>query len=357
MRILHLYRPSLPGLRAQAIQVVHTCHALALRGHEVTLLADRAPGAGTAAGALRALGLAPHPRLDLRLAPLRQRGLAGLWFRRALAGWWAGPPGVVLARDKGRLVAAARHHPRRHRVVLESHELDSLLAEEAGREAGAVRALEADAARVADALVTNCGGTLAAWEGAGLDLPERRAVVHNGTAVRPLPGSAPSPVIRCVGSLRAYKGVEDIRAAAPSLPLPLHWTGGTAAERASQAPVENLHLEPPVPHPEVAALLADAQVVLVPLADNVFGRQLTSPLKLWDALAAGRPVVAPDLPTVREVAALASRPLYTWAPGDPAGLAAAVEQARRAPTPAPFVRSWDARAAALEAVFEQLEAP
>ena len=203
--------------------------------------------------------------------------------------------------------------------------------------------------------MTNCGGTLAAWEGAGLELPARRAVVHNGTAVRPLSGSAPSPVIRCVGSLRAYKGVEDIQAAAPSLPLPLHWTGGTPAERASQAPVENLHLEPPVPHSEVAALLADAQVVLV-LADNVFGRQLTSPLKLWDALAAGRPVVAPDLPTVREVAAWRPVPCTRGRRAIPPGWPP--RWSRRAGRRRPRPSSELGRAGrAPEAMFEQLEAP
>ena len=40
MRLLHLYRPRLPGLRAQAIQVVHTCRALSEQGFSVTLLAD-----------------------------------------------------------------------------------------------------------------------------------------------------------------------------------------------------------------------------------------------------------------------------------------------------------------------------
>ncbi len=39
MRIVHLYRPQVPDLRAQAIQVMHSCHALVRRGHTVKLFA------------------------------------------------------------------------------------------------------------------------------------------------------------------------------------------------------------------------------------------------------------------------------------------------------------------------------
>ena len=105
MRIFHLYRPRLPSLRAQAIQVLHACHALAARGHTVTLLADRG-STGSPEEALSIMGLRPIDGLDLRIAPTSQPGLAGLWFRASLARWWAGAPGLVLARDKRRLQAA-----------------------------------------------------------------------------------------------------------------------------------------------------------------------------------------------------------------------------------------------------------
>ena len=142
MRVLHLYRPRLPSLRAQAIQVVHACHALARLGHEVTLIADRGTADATPVSVLAAFGLTPVDGFDIRIAPIRHSGLGGMWFRRVLARWWGGPPGVVLARDKRRLCAAVERHGKRHRIVLESHELDSALAVEAGRGDGAVRALE-----------------------------------------------------------------------------------------------------------------------------------------------------------------------------------------------------------------------
>ncbi|MEC8423796.1 MAG: hypothetical protein VX000_08465, partial [Myxococcota bacterium] len=143
MRILHLYRPELPGQRAQAIQVLHTCHALARRGHRVTLLADRGPREARPETALASLGLPCVDTLDLRIAPVRQRTMAGMWFRREVARWWSGPPGLILARDKRRLLAALSTHGNRHRIMLETHELDSGLERDAGRDPTPVLAREA----------------------------------------------------------------------------------------------------------------------------------------------------------------------------------------------------------------------
>ena len=73
-RVLILYRPALPSLRAQCIGVLQASHALARRGHAVTLLADRAHPEASPADALALLGLAPISTLDLRLAPGHHQG-------------------------------------------------------------------------------------------------------------------------------------------------------------------------------------------------------------------------------------------------------------------------------------------
>ena len=350
MRVLQLYRPALPGLRAQGVQVVHTGHALARRGHHVTLLADRAAPGATPEEALACLGLDPHPGFCLRLAPTGWRPGAGLWFRSAVAGWLRGTPGVVHARDKRRLVAC--RGLQRHRVVLETHELDSLLAQERGEDPSPWRTLEADALGLSDALVANCAGTLKAWRASGARLPATQVVVHNGTANQPVPVVVEDldPVVRCLGSLRAYKGVEFVLGACADWSLPLEWIGGTDAERVrfSGGPARLL---PPVPQPEAFALLRRARVLLVPLEDNTFGRCLTSPLKLWDALAAGRPIVAPALPSILEIKAQTGACLHLFEAGNRADLARAMAEALEAPPPSAVVRSWADRAAALEAVF------
>src|SRR3954451_14203951 len=86
MRILYLGSTDLPQPKARAIQIVHTCHALAVAGAEVTLVAGRRGQDGPAA-TLRAYGLAPHPRLRVVRVPIARipptappRVLA--WFTR-----------------------------------------------------------------------------------------------------------------------------------------------------------------------------------------------------------------------------------------------------------------------------------
>lgn len=353
MRVLHLYRPALPGQRAQAIQVLHTCHALAARGHTVTLLADRGAVGASPAAALAALGLSGLPGLDLQIAPVQQRGLAGLWFRAALARWWGGPRGVVLARDKARLLAAARAHGARHRIVLETHELDSGLAEDQGLDPAPARARERAVLGIADALVANCQGTLEAWRAAhGGALPATQRTAHNATApsrVRSAHGT-PEPVVRCVGSLRRFKGFADVMAAAPRLPLPLELIGGTATELGVSLP-PGVRIRPAMPFTEVPDLLASSAALLLPLADNRFGRTLTNPLKLWDYLATAAPIVAPALPTIDEVVAATGAPLHRYHPGDADSLVTAVAAALRAPPRRPHLRSWADRARELEGVF------
>ena len=356
MRIFHLYRPRLPSMRAQAIQVLHACHALAARGHTVTLLADRA-GTGRPEEALEVMGLQPVEGLDLRIAPTAQSGLAGLWFRASLARWWTGAPGLVLARDKRRLQAAMKLlKPNRHRLLLETHELDSALEAERGARPKSA-ALERWLLPHLDALVANCGGTLRAWESAYPGaLPDNRRACHNAVSAsrqRPLSPS-PDPIIRCLGSMRAYKGLPWLREAASALPLPVELIGGSEDERRALGSSERVRMLPAIPYPQVPDLLASSAALLLPLQDNLFGRQLTSPLKMWDYLACAAPIIAPDLPSIQEISDLTGAPLHSYTPGDDASLQRAVASALQAPPREPTVRTWDQRAAELEAVFASM---
>ncbi len=351
MRLLHLYRPRLPGLRAQAIQVVHTCHALAKLGFEVTLLADRG-GPEDAPAALDLLGLEPHPGLDLRLAPTSHPPSAGVWFRAQLLRWWTGRPGVVLARDKRRLVAVLDKLPRRHRIVLETHALDSALVAERGEDPAEALALEGRCLAQADALVANCGGTLAAWrEAHGDRVPAEPIAVHNATAPDRARAHAPpaTPVLRYLGSLRPYKGLGTLLECATTLPARLELIGGTDEERAHLP--EGIHAQPPVPYAAVPDLLATASALLLPLADNLFGRRFTSPLKLWDYLATGTPIVAADLPSVREILDLSGASAHLYSPDDPAALAAAAETAIGSGSRPPHLRTWADRARVLDPIL------
>jgi glycosyltransferase involved in cell wall biosynthesis len=64
--------------------------------------------------------------------------------------------------------------------------------------------------------------------------------------------------------------------------------------------VSNVEIRPPLGRAELVALLRGADVGLVPHVDNALTRAM-SPLKLYEYLAAGLPVVASDLPPMRGV--------------------------------------------------------
>jgi hypothetical protein len=335
VRVLHLYRPRLPELRAQAVQVLHTCHALAARGHEVTLLADRALGFdGDATEALERYGLNHPPSLDLRLAPTAWPPGAGLWFRAAVAGWCArsGRDAVVYARAK-RYVAAI---PARIPVVLEAHELDSALDREAGRDPGANLALERAVYDRAAGLVTNCAGTLRSIQDVHRVLPLHQVIWNATRADRAVPGVGGGGVA-VVGSGGDYKGVRSVLLAALNGPAPVTFVGGAED-------IPGVRTVGAIGYGEVPSVLAGLDVLLLPLQDNLFGRALTNPLKLWDYLATDRPIVAPDLPSIREV----TEDVHFYDPRTLDTVAPAIARALAQRVRTPRLRTWEDRAAEIE---------
>lgn len=364
MRILHLYRPRVPDLRAQAIQVVHTCHALARRGHRVKLFAEAGEGfARDPAAALAPYGLAPHDGLDLVLLPWRHPTAAGLDFRARGLAWLARGEGptVVYARTKRHAAQAALvKRLLGFRLVFEAHEVDSAQARERGEPSEALVGLEQRVLAGCDALVTNCEGTLEVLaECHGDRLPRLRCAIHNGTD--PSRHRAPVPhdgvVAGYVGSLRAYKNIHVLLEAAALLPagFRLRLVGGAAGEpefeRAHAQAGPRASVSPAVPYALVPEVLAGLDVLVLSLADDLYGRRLASPLKLWDYLATGLPVVAPDLPSVR---AICGERFVAYVPGDAASVARAIARAATLGRGPATLRTWDDRAAELEAFLGEL---
>lgn len=72
------------------------------------------------------------------------------------------------------------------------------------------------------------------------------------------------------------------------------------ARFADLAAAPNVHIRPAVPRPQVLAIAAVADVCLIPHRETPMSRAM-SPLKLYEYLASGRPVVASDLEPMRGV--------------------------------------------------------
>ncbi|MGZ8528179.1 MAG: glycosyltransferase, partial [Candidatus Limnocylindrales bacterium] len=118
-----------------------------------------------------------------------------------------------------------------------------------------------------------------------------------------------------------------------------------------------------IPYREVGAVIAGSLAALVPTSDLGGARVSPSPVKLYEALASGVPVVASDIAGVGEIVrahdcglvfpsgdALELARRVADLAGDP-GLAAAM--GARGRTAAVERYSWDVRAAQTEAVIEQ----
>jgi glycosyltransferase involved in cell wall biosynthesis len=62
-----------------------------------------------------------------------------------------------------------------------------------------------------------------------------------------------------------------------------------------------LQHRPSVPHREVAKLYAESDLVLLPYQADLSHADGISPMKLFEAMAAGRPIIASDIPPLREI--------------------------------------------------------
>ena len=94
---------------------------------------------------------------------------------------------------------------------------------------------------------------------------------------------------------------------------------------------------------QLAAIYTGAHALVSPSSDSGFG------LPLVEALACGTPVVASDVPAVREVLGSRAKLLPVE---DVEGLIAAAEAARR-PAPSPSAWTWDDAAGATWDVYAQ----
>lgn len=115
-------------------------------------------------------------------------------------------------------------------------------------------------------------------------------------------------VVVYTGHLYAWKGVDTLAQAAGTLPVGtlVYFVGGTEADlkRFAEAyrNVPNIHLLGHRPHVEVPYWQAAADVLVLPnTGKETIAKYYTSPMKLFEYMASGRPIVASDLPSIREL--------------------------------------------------------
>jgi glycosyltransferase involved in cell wall biosynthesis len=378
-----------PLERANGIQVLKSAAALARAGVETTLLVRRTDPRSTAE-ILALYGLEPHPNLEIRrLAVLHRRGSflvprASFLLRAAFQSLDRGA--VVLTRDlqlADLLLALPLAGSRR--IVYEAHAVEALLYEERGSLYGTAerpspKKLERIAGRErrvwtrATAVVTTTLGIRETFEKT-YGPREGVRVVPNGCDVpkdREFPGLPPDGRILYAGQLYPWKGVDVLVEAAARLPeARLVILGGIEGEAdfarlralvSSRGIADRTEMPGTVPQARVLEEMRRATIVAVPFLRTAMTERHTSPLKAFEAMAAGRAIVATDLPSSREILESGKDALLV-PPGDPEALASAIASllrdrdlalrlARSAFDKAPRY-SWDSRGETLKRVLEE----
>ena len=141
--------------------------------------------------------------------------------------------------------------------------------------------------------------------------PERVRVVPNGVVPErfgppPAAGGEEAPVLGFVGFIRAWHGLEAVirvlagQTTGPAARLVVVGEGPARPElealAASLGVGGRVHFTGLVAHEQVPAMVAGFDIALQPRVVAY-----ASPLKIFDYMAAGRAIVAPDQPNIREI--------------------------------------------------------
>jgi glycosyltransferase involved in cell wall biosynthesis len=144
-----------------------------------------------------------------------------------------------------------------------------------------------------------------------------------------------APIVVYTGSFTTMgedKGMQDSIQALASVPGALFVAvGGRTEDRerygteATQAQVaDRVRLLPPVSQETLALYQRAADVLLMPFPDTQHYRFHMSPLKMFEYMASGTPLIASDLPTIRSV--LNEETAVIVPPNDPKTLAQAIQR-------------------------------
>jgi glycosyltransferase involved in cell wall biosynthesis len=311
LRILYSHR--IQSRDGQSVHVEELVAALRALGHEVTVIGPPFYAAS---------GFGGESRMVARLRRLLPGALAELaelaynlpaWRRLARAARTQ-PPELIYERYNLFFLAGA-WLARRRRVPY-FLEVNAPLAEERARHGGLklralARAAERHVWRRADCVLAVTGVLAQRIAAAGVD-PARIRVVANGVVAERFPPPAPDAparqplVLGFVGFVRDWHGLDGVirgLAAQDGTPPVIFTVIGEGPARpalealaASLGVAERVRFVGLVAHEAIPDAVAGFDIALQPRAVDY-----ASPLKLFDYMAAGRAIVAPDQPNIREV--------------------------------------------------------
>lgn len=227
-------------------------------------------------------------------------------------------PGVVYTRDPEIVFALSRSHI----VLYEAHRVPR----------GIAGALTVWLMKGAHLVVCNSQGTANALNRRGIS---QTIVAPNGfdpalfstpLSSRDVLGLPEGFLALYVGSDQAWKGIDVFRAAAKENPEIYHVVVGSKTTKTAGNVIE----VGVVPARVVSEYIRYADVVVVPNTEvSEESVRFTSPIKIFEYLGAGKPIIASDLPSIREI--LSDKTARFVPPGDAQELAHAIQELKEQP--------------------------
>lgn len=308
MKILYLSRAKVPSRSANSLNVMKMCEAFSLNGHDVTLFVPRrSRSEASVEDPFAFYGVAPC--FALKRFPGKKKPRA-LLRPTTVVSWWIRlrRPDLLFGRD----------HSLRYDldefgipVVIDAHKLvddpDNRRRIPKLLRSGLLKRLVTTTDASAEDYVREYG------------IPRERILVARNAADEPGEVEAldlPPPArlrVGYIGHLYPGKGMERIAEMAPRCPwASFHVVGGTEADLAywqrETKGCENLYFYGHRPHAETARYRQSMDVLLAPYQEQIgsvgggdIDARTMSPIKLFEYMAAGRAILASDLPAIREI--------------------------------------------------------
>ncbi len=336
MKIVYIAASPVPSGAANSVHVMKMCQALIRAGHDVCLIApeyNRAEDMALEGDIYARYGISePFP---IMRTPHLRPAVLGVRAHLAAARWylWRMSPDLVYTRC---LRAADMASRAGYQVIFERHDtylnqkaatrslFENLMAREN------VRALVVISQALKDHLLGH------------FKIPaEKILVFHDGAD--PMPEtSGPAPFEKkpgrlaggYIGHLYRGRGIDVIGAVARMRPeVDFHIVGGRAEDLAEWknrlAGVGNLYFHGHVSHAETTRFLAAFDFVMAPYqrkiatVDGSDTSGWMSPLKIFEYMSSGKPILCSDLPVLREVLEDGRTALFCT-PDDPEAWSAAI---------------------------------
>lgn len=309
MRILYVATARMPTEKAHGIQIMKMCDAYARLGHEVELVV-------------------PFRRNDIATDPFTYYGVARTFRITTLSVpdlIMFGYPGYSLHRFLFGMRVRRFVRSRRFDLIYSRDEVPLWLL---GSVQG-IRVYEAHEGRlnfIVRAVVRRARALVVITQGLcdfftarsvprgkivvvpdGVDYEKFALVEDAKTARSILKLPLNEGLVLYTGHLYAWKGADTLARAAERLPhITFVFAGGTESDiehfRGRYGKAGNIRILGKQPYADMPRYLAAADVLVIPnSAKEDISRLYTSPMKLFEYMAASRPIVASDLPSLREV--------------------------------------------------------